>query len=107
AALHQRQDQAMYGFDEDNFIGGSPQPNAWHKHWYRFFTEQRLAYQMEMLAERGNALAEGEKLMEVATRLLKHHQPAPSLLHGDLWRGNVGFMDDHPVIFDPACYYGD
>jgi protein-ribulosamine 3-kinase len=34
--------------------------------------------------------------------------PAPSLLHGDLWRGNAGFTSDgEPVIFDPACYCGD
>lgn len=107
AALHQRQDQAMYGFDDDNFIGDSPQPNPWHKHWYRFFGEQRLAYQLELLAEKGLALEASSGLLDIAGRLLKHHQPGPSLLHGDLWRGNIGFVDDHPVVFDPACYYGD
>ncbi|WKE63957.1 fructosamine kinase family protein [Gallaecimonas kandeliae] len=107
AALHQRQDQAKYGFDQDNFIGDNPQPNPWHKHWYRFFGEQRLAYQLELLAEKGQALVESEALLDCAGRLLKHHQPSPSLLHGDLWRGNVGFVDDQPVVFDPACYYGD
>ena len=31
-----------------------------------------------------------------------------SLLHGDLWGGNVGRDDKGaPVIFDPAVYYGD
>ena len=29
------------------------------------------------------------------------------MLHGDLWRGNVGFIADTPAVFDPACYYGD
>jgi fructosamine-3-kinase len=30
------------------------------------------------------------------------------LLHGDLWGGNAA-QDEcgQPVIFDPACYYGD
>lgn len=37
---------------------------------------------------------------------LQHH-PTPSLLHGDLWHGNVGFCEQNPVIYDPACYYGD
>ena len=38
---------------------------------------------------------------------LAHHQPAPSLLHGNLWRGNLGFCDGEGVLYDPACYYGD
>jgi protein-ribulosamine 3-kinase len=39
--------------------------------------------------------------------LLTHH-PAPSLLHGDLWSGNAaGTSMGEPVLFDPACYYGD
>ena len=34
--------------------------------------------------------------------------PPPSLLHGDLWRGNAGALEDgDPVIFDPAVYFGD
>ncbi|WP_115718729.1 fructosamine kinase family protein [Gallaecimonas mangrovi] len=107
AALHQRQDQAMYGFDEDNFIGNTPQPNPWHKHWYRFFTEQRLAYQLSLLAEKGQGLDDSDHLLDCAVKLLKHHQPTPSLLHGDLWRGNVGFINDQPVIYDPGSYYGD
>ena len=31
-----------------------------------------------------------------------------SLLHGDLWSGNYGAdSDGNPVVYDPACYYGD
>ena len=30
----------------------------------------------------------------------------PSLLHGDLWSGNVGQVDNTPVVFDPASFYG-
>ena len=30
----------------------------------------------------------------------------PSLLHGDLWSGNIGQVDDTPVVFDPASFYG-
>ena len=32
----------------------------------------------------------------------------PSLLHGDLWTGNIGFIDgEQPVLYDPAVYFGD
>ena len=30
----------------------------------------------------------------------------PSLLHGDLWSGNVAQSGSEPVIFDPASFYG-
>ena len=34
--------------------------------------------------------------------------PIASLLHGDLWNGNYGFDPmGHPILFDPAVYYGD
>ena len=36
------------------------------------------------------------------------YSPRPSLLHGDLWGGNFAADEaGEPVIFDPACYYGD
>jgi len=46
-------------------------------------------------------------VMDVVPALLRH-AVAPSLLHGDLWGGNAGCLDDGtPVVFDPAVYYGD
>ena len=33
--------------------------------------------------------------------------PEASLLHGDLWCGNLGLQGSEPVFYDPACYYGD
>ncbi len=46
--------------------------------------------------------------MQEAEQLLDGYQPAPSLLHGDLWSGNQA-VDQHgeAVLFDPAVYYGD
>ena len=36
------------------------------------------------------------------------YQPVASLLHGDLWGGNLAYLPDgSPVIYDPAVYYGD
>jgi fructosamine-3-kinase len=37
----------------------------------------------------------------------ENYEPAPSLLHGDLWAGNAASVDGAPVIFDPAVHYGD
>ena len=107
ARLHQQHEQAMFGFDWDNAIGRSPQPNKWQSNWSSFFSEQRLGWQLQLLLEQGFAFGNIDYLVEQCRQRLAHHQPAPSLLHGDLWRGNVGFIADSPVIYDPACYYGD
>jgi hypothetical protein len=33
-------------------------------------------------------------------------QVKPSVLHGDLWSGNIASVDGQPAVFDPAMYYG-
>lgn len=56
----------------------------------------------------GHAIARFVEPLAAATRALLDHDPAPALLHGDLWSGNHGYLEDgQPVIFDPASSYGD
>ena len=100
---------ARYGWDRDNTIGTSPQANAPHPEWREFWRENRLAAMLDALAPTHPELArEGDALLAVLDRLLAGHTPEASLVHGDLWGGNVA-MDANatPVIFDPAVYYGD
>jgi fructosamine-3-kinase len=99
-----------YGWPHDNYIGPTAQKNAWHAGWAEFWREERLRPQLELAARDGHAsLARlGERLCARLDALLAGHAPAPSLLHGDLWRGNAGFLGDGtPVVFDPAVYWGD
>ncbi len=100
-----------FGFAQDNFIGTTPQPNGWKDDWIAFWRERRLGYQLQ-LAERNGHGGElqrlGEELMEMLPAFFDGYTPRPSLLHGDLWGGNHGFLrDGTPTIFDPAAYYGD
>src|SRR6266446_1317108 len=84
AAVHsvQRED---YGWHRDNYIGATPQLNRRSSSWAGFWREARLMPQ-----------------------LLAGHAPSVSLLHGDLWSGNAGFLaQGAPVLFDPAVYRGD
>jgi protein-ribulosamine 3-kinase len=90
-----------FGWQRDNYIGATPQPNAWCDDWSRFWMERRLRPQLELARRNGFRIELPE------TSLLEDHQPTPSLLHGDLWSGNAGFTADGPVVFDPAVYYGD
>ncbi len=104
-----------FGFSHDNFIGTTPQPNAWPKNgkadWIDFWREQRLGFQLRLAAQNGyggQLQRFGEKLMDALPAFFAGYTPQPSLLHGDLWSGNHAFLaDGTPTIFDPATYYGD
>lgn len=100
-----------FGWHRDNFIGLTPQPNARHDSWAGFWQHERLAPQLDLAARngyRGGLQSLGRRVMDAVPRILAGHTPAPSLLHGDLWSGNAGFLvDGAPVVFDPAVYYGD
>ncbi|EDY82250.1 Phosphotransferase enzyme family, putative [Verrucomicrobiia bacterium DG1235] len=107
AALHQIR-QAHYGWGQDNLIGATPQPNPQSDNWIDFFREHRLEHQLRLCQTRGFTLPHAEQLLDVLPSFFESHTPYPSLLHGDLWSGNIAFdKAGAPFIFDPACYYGD
>lgn len=110
AALH-RQPQARFGWSRDNWIGGTPQPNGWRDDWIAFWRDARLGFQFELAAQNGYGGAlqrDGETLRAHLAAFFDGYAPAPSLLHGDLWGGNHGYLPDGaPVLFDPALYVGD
>jgi len=110
AAMHRSTDQA-FGWRRDNTIGSTPQINQRCASWVDFWSRNRLGHQLRLAEANGwnGALrARGERLLEKIPALLDGHQPIPSLVHGDLWGGNVACdADGEPVVFDPAVYYGD
>ncbi|EGV28417.1 Fructosamine/Ketosamine-3-kinase [Thiorhodococcus drewsii AZ1] len=109
ADMH-RSSAETFGWHRDNTIGSTPQSNRRERDWVSFWREQRLGYQLRLAAANGHGgdlQRDGERLM-ADLGLLIGHDPVPSLLHGDLWGGNIGSTPDRqPVIFDPAVYYGD
>ena len=107
AKFHASQEQRQYGWQEDNFIGPTPQKNAWHNNWAMFFAEQRVGFMLQLLKERGVEFADIQTVVSNVHKLLSGHQPAASPLHGDLWSGNVGFYQQQAFWFDPAFYFGD
>lgn len=102
---------AHFGWHHDNFLGSTLQANPVSDNWSRFFVQQRLLPQLERAARKGfgsDLQRDGERLCNRAPALFLEYAPQPSLLHGDLWSGNLGALPDGtPVLFDPACYYGD
>jgi protein-ribulosamine 3-kinase len=109
AALH-RATAERFGWHRDNTIGSTPQLNAPHPDWVAFWRERRLGPQLALAAangHRGRLQSDGERLLSRLDALIGH-APPPSLLHGDLWGGNIGATPEgEPVIFDPAVYHGD
>jgi protein-ribulosamine 3-kinase len=110
AAMH-RHSADQFGWQRDNTIGATPQPNPQSGDWVRFLAEQRLGFQLSLARDNGagsHLLDQGERLVERLPRFFDSYTPCPSLLHGDLWGGNWSTDESgNPVIFDPAVYYGD
>ncbi len=112
AELHLQSARDACGFDHDNHIGATPQPNEPCDDWVSFWRERRLGFQLQLAQKKGVA-DRGlsrlvEKVIDATADIVAPVAEEPmSLLHGDLWGGNV--MADEvgaPVIIDPAAYYG-
>jgi protein-ribulosamine 3-kinase len=110
AAMHNCKQQ-RFGFDCDNTIGSTAQPNTWTDNWIDFWRRYRLGFQLELARENGidpNLIDAGERLCGILESFFSNYQPQGSLLHGDLWQGNYAADNSgQVVIYDPACYFGD
>lgn len=108
AELH-KNTAKRFGWSDDNYIGSLPQINAEHSNWSDFFVHNRLQPLVEMAFNHKRLNRSQEDLFQNLYKKMTDFFPteSPSLLHGDFWNGN--FMPDtdgHPMIFDPAVYYG-
>lgn len=112
ARLHEHHG-SFFGFDTDNFIGSTVQPNkpvGEGDDWAGFFLERRLRFQVDLAEQNGHGselrslLEDGENRI---AELLSAVTEPPSLLHGDLWGGNY-MVDEQgmPCLIDPAVYHG-
>lgn len=100
-----------FGFQLDNTIGGTPQPNPWTKcgeteDWVAFFRDYRILHQLELAGDEYLLKLWKEDIAPRLEKLFEGIKVKPSLLHGDLWSGNIGSADGMPSIYDPAVYWG-
>jgi fructosamine-3-kinase len=108
ATLHKTDRGEKFGFHENNFIGSNHQINDWKESWVDFFRICRLEYQINL----GKAYFDSSLSRQILSLLdkldlLLPEPEYPSLLHGDLWKGNIIHGDRGiPWIIDPAVYYG-
>ncbi|XP_067860622.1 ketosamine-3-kinase-like [Heptranchias perlo] len=98
-----------FGFHTITCCGYLPQNNDWQSDWVNFFTRQRLQIQLDLIEnEYGDREVRDlwSKLQLKIPDLFRDIEITPALIHGDLWGGNTGQVEDSPVIFDPASFYG-
>ena len=110
AMMHQYR-QKRYGWHRDNTIGSTPQENNYADNWVEFLSNRRIGYQLDLAARNGygrRLQTRGRKLLDCLPDMFSDYVPDASLLHGDLWSGNIAFLENgQPAVFDPAVYYGD
>ena len=97
-----------FGFLQDNYIGRTKQINTPTKSWIEFFRDNRLLPQFKLAQKyfENDEIKNFEKLIDNISDFLVEPEK-PSLLHGDLWSGNVLCgKNETPYLIDPACYVG-
>lgn len=107
----------MFGFDCVTYNGNLPQENTWHDSWETFFANG-LRHVLRLREERGGPETELDAVLPplfdiVIPRLLRPlesdgRRVKPSLVHGDLWCGNTGVVDEglgEGIVYDPASFW--
>ncbi|XP_071968797.1 ketosamine-3-kinase-like [Engystomops pustulosus] len=98
-----------FGFHVATCCGYLPLVNDWQEDWVTFYSRQRIQHQIDLLEKSSGDREARELWAQLQLRvpqLFSGVEIVPSLLHGDLWGGNVAELDSGPVIFDPASFYG-
>lgn len=107
ALMHQITNQ-KFGLDYDNYIGSIQQINNYENSWEEFYSNFRLlqltakARDQQLILK--SDVSKIEKLCLKLNELIPNTKP--SLIHGDLWSGNlISDKNNEPVLIDPAVYY--
>lgn len=103
--LHTVTDKA-HGWAHDNACGRTPQPNTPLQDGRVFQRERRLLPLTEVCYTSGLIDQALRTRLEAIAYGLEGWLPdvAPSLVHGDLWSGNVLYTPHGPAVIDPAVY---
>lgn len=113
AAMHRARTDGFtrggkYGFTGDNYIGARAQVNTPYESWTAFFRDCRLEVQFQHASRYfdGADMRRITRLLDRVENILVEPE-YPSLLHGDLWGGNViAGNDGRAWLIDPAVYVG-
>ena len=84
------------------------QIKGWEKNWITCFINLRIEPQLAILKK---DFLENDIKNQIKSKIewvLLDHEPIKSLVHGDLWSGNIGVNQlNKGVMFDPASWWAD
>lgn len=107
ADLHKISD-THFGLENDNYMGSLKQVNSQIQDWSSFYIENRLETQSALAFNAHLLSKEDLRLIQLFYKNIKDHLTieSPSLVHGDLWNGNVMVgSSGEPVLIDPAVSF--
>lgn len=113
ASLHRvSNDSRMYGYYYNTTIASFNQNNEQTQYnWGLFLSQMRILPMAKICYDRGvlqkSLLDRLESLCSAIYRRIDMSQITPSLLHGDIWSGNVLYEQSGVCFIDPAIYFGD
>ena len=108
-SLHSKKSED-YGFSFDTQIGGLKQINSNSKNWLEFYRDKRLNYIFDLVNKNQPMDETINTKIDLLIKKIDNfipNKPIASLLHGDLWEGNILFKNKKFVGFiDPGSFYG-
>ncbi len=97
-----------FGYPVRGYIGTTTQIEGWEKNWSKCFINLRIEPQLKILEKNFIETDIKNKIKSKIESELHEHKPLISLVHGDLWTGNIGVNQmNKGVLFDPACWWAD
>ena len=100
----------LYGFEFNTQIGTLEQPNEFENSWTNFYSNKRLNPIFELANKRENMGSFINNKIDYVLKNIRNlipESPTPTLLHGDLWEGNILFNNKKFIGFiDPGSFYG-
>jgi fructosamine-3-kinase len=93
-----------FGWPTENRIGSLPQRNDWERSWPSFYSEQRIRPHLDAPALPSDVRRRIARALDGPLHELLPSAPPASLVHGDLWSGNVV---SGRWLIDPAVHHAD